>query len=144
MSARYRIQTPRVVHETIDGETVIIDFDTGSYFSLTGVGADVWALVEQTASADQIVAALVERYSAGEAEVREAIEALLGRLVEATLIAPFDGDTEAALSPLALLAGSPAFAAPVLQQFTDMQALLLLDPIHDTDAAGWPHPAPTS
>jgi hypothetical protein len=31
------------------------------------------------------------------------------------------------------------FEAPVLQKYTDMQDLLLLDPIHDTDETGWPN-----
>ena len=35
-----------------------------------------------------------------------------------------------------------AFETPVLEKYTDMAELLLLDPIHDVDATGWPHPAP--
>ena len=31
------------------------------------------------------------------------------------------------------------FEAPILQKYTDMQDLLLLDPIHEVDEAGWPH-----
>jgi hypothetical protein len=30
------------------------------------------------------------------------------------------------------------FIAPVLAVYTDMQDLLLLDPIHDVDEIGWP------
>jgi hypothetical protein len=30
------------------------------------------------------------------------------------------------------------FAQPVLNKFTDVEDLLMLDPIHDVDAAGWP------
>lgn len=30
------------------------------------------------------------------------------------------------------------FTPPVLNKFTDMQELLLLDPIHDVDETGWP------
>jgi hypothetical protein len=31
-----------------------------------------------------------------------------------------------------------AFVAPVLHKHTDMQDLLLLDPIHEVDETGWP------
>ncbi len=42
-----------------------------------------------------------------------------------------------ALAPIS--AGDrPAFEAPVLESYSDMQDLLLLDPIHDVDDAGWP------
>ena len=32
----------------------------------------------------------------------------------------------------------PSFEAPILHKYTDMQDLLLLDPIHEVDEAGWP------
>jgi hypothetical protein len=34
--------------------------------------------------------------------------------------------------------GELPFVAPVLDKYTDMQELLLLDPIHEVDASGWP------
>ena len=34
------------------------------------------------------------------------------------------------------------FVNPTLTKFTDMQDLLLLDPIHEVDEMGWPHPKP--
>ncbi|MBX3014591.1 MAG: hypothetical protein KF832_23935 [Caldilineaceae bacterium] len=34
---------------------------------------------------------------------------------------------------------SHTFETPVLNEFTDMQERLLLDPIHEVDHAGWPH-----
>ena len=38
-------------------------------------------------------------------------------------------------------AGAPAFVVPTLEKYTDMEALLLADPIHEVDeAAGWPKP----
>jgi hypothetical protein len=35
------------------------------------------------------------------------------------------------------------FNAPVLNKYTDMQDLLLLDPIHEVDATGWPSTKPS-
>jgi len=36
-----------------------------------------------------------------------------------------------------------AWVAPRLEKFTDLQTLLLLDPIHDVDEQGWPRVAPS-
>jgi hypothetical protein len=36
----------------------------------------------------------------------------------------------------------PVFGQPVLEKFTDMADLLLLDPIHEVGEAGWPQRAP--
>ncbi len=30
------------------------------------------------------------------------------------------------------------YTSPVLETFSDMQEILLLDPVHDVDKAGWP------
>lgn len=54
-----RINAPRIVHETVDDtvddEVVAIDFETGTYYSVTGSGAVVWACLERGASARSIV-----------------------------------------------------------------------------------------
>ena len=34
------------------------------------------------------------------------------------------------------------FVTPTLSRYTEMQDLLLLDPIHDVDDSGWPRRAP--
>ena len=31
------------------------------------------------------------------------------------------------------------YVPPQIERFTDMQELLLLDPIHEVDDTGWPH-----
>ena len=39
-------------------------------------------------------------------------------------------------------ASKPDFQEPALQKYTDMEDLLLLDPIHEVDDTGWPNPKP--
>ena len=31
------------------------------------------------------------------------------------------------------------FVPPTLEKYTDMQDLVLLDPVHEVDERGWPH-----
>ena len=33
------------------------------------------------------------------------------------------------------------YVPPVLEKFTDMQDLILLDPVHEVSERGWPHAA---
>ena len=35
------------MHETIEGEVIVIDLTTGSYYSLRDAGAEIWHSVEQ-------------------------------------------------------------------------------------------------
>ena len=36
-----------------------------------------------------------------------------------------------------------AFTPPKLERYTDMQEIILLDPVHKVDSQGWPRAAPT-
>lgn len=138
----YRINRPRVAHETIDGESVMIDFDTGHYFSLNPTGSAIWDLVDAGASPDEIVHALTARYDASQDQVRLAVNQLLSELTQKELLTLDGSDLGASSKPFP---SSPAdadrlpFVTPQLFEYSDMQDLLLLDPIHEVDEAGWPN-----
>jgi hypothetical protein len=142
MTTRYRANSPNVIHETIEGEVILIDLGSGTYYSLREAGAAAWAAVANGASEEAVVAAVQARYDGPEAEIREAVGRLVAELEREGLIRA-DGTAEAAA------AGEPAqgsdrapFQPPVLEKHTDMQDLILLDPVHEVGAAGWPQPAP--
>ena len=132
----YHIQTPRVVHETIDDETIVIDFDDGTYYSLRTTANFIWQLLEN-ASAGQIVEAVRQQYTGDAEQIESSVHAFLAQLVQAQLIVETDGDSsQPVLTPID---GTPEpFTPPLLEEYADMQDLLLLDPIHDVDAQGWP------
>ncbi len=138
---RVRIDPKDVIHETLDGEVILIALQTGCYYSLEGCGADVWAALGAGRSTGEITAELEARYDAEPGVVGTAVAALVKRLVEERLVVP--ADEAAAPPPEAPTLAPPApagtaFPAPVLHKFTDMQDFLLVDPIHDVDDAGWP------
>jgi hypothetical protein len=143
-ATHYRVNRPLVAIETIDGEVVMIDFDSGEYFSATKVGAEIIGCIELSASTGQIVACLAGRYDGPMEAIRAGVESFLSRLQDERLIiegtaANVDLDAAVALADEAAIDGQrPPFEEPVLQKFTDIQDLLLLDPIHDVEEAGWP------
>ena len=139
-STYYRVNTPRVVHETIDDEVVIIDLDTGSYYSLDGVGAVIWNRLDQNATPAQIAGWLAEQYGAGAPQIESAVDTLTAELQAEALILPVEGQPMAAgaFPANGVLALPDTFATPILHKHTDMQDLLLLDPIHEVDDSGWP------
>lgn len=145
-SARYRINSPHITHETIDGEVVIINFESGSYYSLNSSGADIWGLIDRQASLGQIAAALTSRYEGDRDEVEQVLERLIIRLGDESLIVAAETPSESGAPPAAVTASTERtpFAAPKLEKYDDMQALLLLDPIHEVDETGWPVAKPDS
>jgi hypothetical protein len=144
---RYRVNTPTVTHETIDGEAVIINLDSGNYYSLVETGSLIWALVDKGASASEVQDLVQQTYQGNALDIDRGVQDLLTQLQQENLIVPVDGAPEANLSELKQILPSnghekPSFNPPSLNKYSDMQELLLLDPIHDVDEAGWPKPVP--
>jgi hypothetical protein len=142
----YRINSPKVIHETIDGETVLVNLDSGNYYSLDRVGVDVWNLIESRVDQGGIIEAIARRY-AGERETMErAIHHFMKELEQDALIVKDDEIGLEKGTGLGTDDDAPTederkpFEVPVLNKYTDMQDLLLLDPIHDVDESGWPSP----
>jgi coenzyme PQQ synthesis protein D (PqqD) len=142
MMTSLRVNSPNVIYETIEGEVILIDLKTGTYYSLRDSGAAVWQAIEHGAGEDGIAAELRSRYDASEGEIRAAVRRLLDELEREGLVRAEEGEAAPAAPASGNGAGRLPFAAPVLEKHTDMQDLILLDPVHEVGAQGWPHPAP--
>jgi hypothetical protein len=128
------IEPRRVVHETIDGEVILIQLETGYYYSLDGTGAEIWELLRQESGPAEIVTLLCERHGSGAAVTEALVTDLLRELCEESLLV---GQPPPART---VPPGSPnGLAAPVLRKYTDMEDFLLVDPVHEVDSTGWPN-----
>jgi hypothetical protein len=144
-SKQFAINPERVVHETIDGETIIIELESGTYYSLAGPGAEIWAMLATGHSTEEIVGELERSYDASPEQLEAAMAELVRELRQEQLLKdgadvppgerPSNGTgvegTNGARVP---------FQPPTLQKYTDMQYFLQLDPIHEVDGIGWPNP----
>jgi hypothetical protein len=142
------IDPGRVVHETIDGEVIIIQLERGNYYSLSGTGEEIWRMLGDGLSRNQLIARLEGRYSAADGEIPAAVDALLQQLLEEQLVQKGDGSARAVAPPVSGNGSSPAaegeaFQAAKLEKYTDMQDYLLIDPIHDVSGTGWPSVKPS-
>ncbi len=142
-----RINSPIVIGEVLDGEAIIVNLDTGAYYSLDGAGSEVWMAAQAGTTLSHMIGRVASRFSGSEAEIAAGVQALVEALMaEVLLVAdrvPSALQTEGPSEYDAAPADRPPFVKPVLQKYTDMADLLLLDPIHEVDEGqGWPHPAP--
>ena len=137
---RFSVDPRRVVHETIDGETIIIQLETGTYYSLGGSAASIWELVAKGLSTDEVVEQLERSYEESPERLAEATADLVHELVQEKLVQEAEADAAPSDLPEGNGNGGRAgFEQPTLQKYTDMQYFLLLDPIHEVEDAGWPH-----
>ena len=118
------------------GEVVIINLDTGCYFSLDPLAPQIWdAVAAGGATAEEIARALAAAYGIPVDDAGVTLPPFLERLSAEGLVVATLGPKGA---PLAFPKVSDRLGAPPLSRFDDIQDLLLLDPIHEVEEAGWP------
>ena len=110
----YIINSQKAIGETIDGETIVINLETGSYYSMNQAGTAVWNAFMTGTPVDTD---------------EKSVADFLATMLEDELVvetAPSDR------------APASIEGTPTIEKYVDMQEMLLADPIHDVDTAGWP------
>ena len=130
----YSIVEHKVAHEIIDGEAIVIHFDTGNYYSMQGISSQMWQWFASRASRAQILGAFRDL----KADQIESLDGFFDSLVKEEILEKGVASAEhRSTSPLPKRA--IAFEVPTFSKYNDMQNLLLSDPIHDVDETGWPN-----
>jgi hypothetical protein len=82
-----RLTVPdNVLFRELEGESVILDLDSESYFGLDEVGTRIWQQVTESATIEEAFAALTREYDVEADELRADLYELLGTLLERGLL----------------------------------------------------------
>jgi len=139
MTAAYVANREAVAAEQFDDEAVLINFQTGTYYSLRGTAPEIWNLVQEPNTIDRIV----ERLGAPDHGAQKAIEAMLAQLVADSCVLICDIDEAHLNGKTDVTAEAKQFIAPIVQSFHDLQELIVVDPVHEADPMdGWPSRPP--
>ena len=136
-----KVNEQNVVHETIDGEKILLDLNTGNYFSLAGTGAIIWEAIVETGSWKTVAAEFQKNNGKSHDIIHDAISGFIRDLMEENLLVETtDAKADHFSDEIAKQIRNAAkeFTAPAVNKYSDMQDLLLLDPIHEVDEKGWP------
>ena len=139
IGSRYRINEKQVVYQSFDEEIIAINLDLGTYYSLRGAGAELWSWIAKGYDLAAIRQAIGETYLGDPVVIAGECFAFVDKLAESGLVTSETDGAQGSVAPAGNGRPKIAFVAPELEVFTDMQDLLLLDPIHDGDQSGWPH-----
>jgi hypothetical protein len=132
---QYSTAIPKLVSRQFGDEIVVVNYDSGLYYSLLGTGAQIWLGLNAGASIEDIVAAFSATYPSSVGAISAAIPEFVDYLLKEGLIVQVASKRERQTwSPMA----AELFVEPMLERFEDLRDLLLLDPVHDVDEAGWP------
>jgi hypothetical protein len=129
---KYVVNTKQAISEDTEGETVVINLETGSYYNLNSEASKIWAHLIKGVDIDILKTKLkpVNATANTNAKVDEFIEKLVAEnLITQTEIANSSPDSDINIDVENI----------VIETYTDMQDLLGLDPIHEVEEeAGWP------
>jgi len=127
-----------IVHEIIDGEVVVANINNGNYYNISGLGTNIWEFLQLGAGYDDIIKTITAHYpNVDGAQISSEINNFISELQKEELIPHISSASAQCAEAITKL--PPTFVVPKFEKFTDMQALLLLDPIHEVDVSGWPH-----
>jgi len=134
--AQVELNSSSISCERLDGEMVIISFETGKYFNSNGAAADILYLIENSVDHSLWGQILSTQFSDFE-ESSSGIAEFLGLLLEEKIVLESPGVVVKTIDlPTDYQRG--AWQKPALLVFDDLADLLLIDPIHDTSLEGWP------
>lgn len=86
MTATLNKRPDRFVETEIDDEIVVMDLDSGNFFSLKDTALEIWRLVDGARTRADITAALAEIYDAGEGDLADDIAEFLDQALAAGLL----------------------------------------------------------
>lgn len=136
---------PDIVYDTIDGEVILLDIERGNYYQLKSEAVQVWSEIasRKISSAAVISDSLAKSIAYSPDEILRSISPFIDQLESEHILLeikrPKDNNGNASLSNVKREKTENKFPMPILLKYTDMQSILLLDPIHDTDEKGWPN-----
>lgn len=117
--------------EDFGEEIVLVNLETGVYYTAKGSGPDLLRAFRAGLTPDDVYRAVQPADPARLEQVRAFTDQLLAAGI---LVAD-----EAEAAPRANVPTLIVEEAPVLETFDDVSDLIKLDPIHDVSDLGWPH-----
>lgn len=85
---QYSVNTEKIVWRNIDGEAVILNMDTGAYYSLNKTGSLIWALLCEGKALEDIITHLSDTYEIPEKRARTDILSAIDDFKKESLVIP--------------------------------------------------------
>jgi hypothetical protein len=126
---RFTVRVDEVAAKVFDGEAIIINLENGLYYSLAGVGCEVWMLIEGESTVGEMATIMADRFAISRDVVLADLERVCSQLQEEGLVRLTDTPrTTVAVPQLRDIGADSVYAAPKLEVYRDMADLLALDP----------------
>ena len=87
MDMNVNVKLARELNVTdLSGEKVMVDFESGKYYLIKGVGNDIWEMIQQEMTAGEMVNHLLKEYDVDEEVCKDSVVGFLQNLRDSGLI----------------------------------------------------------
>ena len=124
---RFEVNEELVAAKVMDGEVVIINLSTGSYYTGNDVTGTLWPLIEKRCQVSTMIELLCSHYDVTPARAAADLERLLHHLEAEQIIRPAGAPASGSLAAEVAPERQP-YRVPEVEVFRDMAQLLALDP----------------
>jgi len=131
------VDADNVSWEQVGGEVIAIQLSTGRYYNMVDTATAIWLFLSNGASIDSLAMRLRQLYK-DESLVLSGLEDFVSECIKTSLLVPTDKE-KLGREELFLDLKCDAWSAPKLNEYVDLQDLILVDPIHDVQESGWPN-----
>lgn len=127
------MNAPACIAEAVEDDLIVINLNTGRYYNMRHETVDTWRALTQGVAPTELIAA--NNWSEDQTS---RFKAHVQYLLDEQILVPSVEQIEVPAAPhIEINRAHKPFQVDV---FTDMEEMLLLDPIHDASTdAGWPH-----
>jgi hypothetical protein len=131
--------------ERLDGETIVIDFESGRFYSFRESAADILWLITQGVDSSDFAEIMKSNFAAcpDDATLEQDLNSFLETLENLNVLSPVnpvnphsDTSLTAAILPNDYIRGD--WVNPILTSNDELADLLAIDPIHEANESGWP------
>jgi hypothetical protein len=127
LDMRLRRNDEEVIGQVMDGEAILINLATGSYYAIPEVGACIWEAIDAQCSLGEVAVRLNVQYDVSLEQARADVLEFAARLMDEGIVAPTPDARSDHPAPAPPTHRAP-YAAPQLTVYSDMRNLLALDP----------------
>ena len=135
-SINYLLNSSEISLERLNGEVVIISFNSGNYYSCVGSAADILSLVSKEVDRALWKEIICNKYKINDLPFAE-IDLFIDECLKEKIVVLVNSKLEG-MYDLPNDFTRNGWNTPTLKIYKDFQDLLLVDPIHDSSLTGWP------
>lgn len=132
----YKLNEEKMFYDIADGQAIIINFVTGMYYGASALGSMVLDALMQGKAPKQIVDT-IKNNEGCVVDIDQRVERFIAALTEKEIFISDDQPySQESLGDFVVADGDYSLE---LNEFAEVQDLLLADPVHDVEAdIGWP------